>query len=198
MLIEAAALNLVERFQLANRWIWKLIAGLERLFPTVDNAFPPHNWHKGGLKFADVGTKVIPSMLTAVLGVVKEKQRLEVSGHQRVMHGSRPRHGSSQWSRSEPDVQARVQQRTWRVCVQIRLHCLVFLPSWPKDPTDHVQCFVKVLSKDQPSSTWILKTGSSFSRSIWCTSFLPTRSWWIWHHTTLLLNGNKVLKCRIL
>ena len=50
---------------------------------------------RGGVKFADVGTKVIPSMLTAALGVVKVKRLLEVSGHQRVMHGSRPRDGSS-------------------------------------------------------------------------------------------------------
>lgn len=34
-------------------------------------------------------------MLTAALGVVKVKRLLEVSGHQRVMHGSRPRDGSS-------------------------------------------------------------------------------------------------------
>lgn len=51
--------------------------------------------HRGRVKFADVGTKVVPSMLTAALGVVKVKRLLEVSGHQRVMHGSGPRDGSS-------------------------------------------------------------------------------------------------------
>lgn len=50
---------------------------------------------RGGVKFADVGTKVIPSMLTVAQGVVKVKRLLEVSGHQRVMHGSRPRDGTS-------------------------------------------------------------------------------------------------------
>ena len=50
---------------------------------------------RGGVKFADVGTKVIPSMLTIAQGVVKVKRLLEVSGHQRVMHGSRPGDGSS-------------------------------------------------------------------------------------------------------
>lgn len=34
-------------------------------------------------------------MLTIAQGVVKVKRLLEVSGHQRVMHGSRPRNGSS-------------------------------------------------------------------------------------------------------
>lgn len=50
---------------------------------------------RGGVKFADVGTKVIPSMLTIAQGVVKVKRLLEVSGHQRMMHGSWPRDGSS-------------------------------------------------------------------------------------------------------
>lgn len=34
-------------------------------------------------------------MLTIAQGVVKVKRLLEVGGHQRVMHGSQPRDGSS-------------------------------------------------------------------------------------------------------
>lgn len=71
------------------------IVGPKGVVGTVVSCLALLSGHRGGVKFADVRTKVIPSMLTVALGVVKVKRLLEVSGHQRVMHGSRPRDGSS-------------------------------------------------------------------------------------------------------
>lgn len=177
MLIGVDALNHVEGFQLVNRWIGKLIVSPEGVVGTVVSLQPssllppplaPCSRHRGWLKFADVGTKVIPSMLTAALGVVKVKRLLEVSGHQRVMHGSRPRDGSSPVVKvraSRPGLSAatdmkRVCSHSARLCLSvfyprgIRTRHVVYsaLPGFARLP--HVLTEIDFWGKDQ-IWTWI-------------------------------------------